>query len=76
MDAPDRGALMFVRFVAVSGIGMSLIEIALEFAQFKYRGTPVNFFSVAFWIIAALLGVVVLVKARAVAGWISEKLDL
>jgi len=31
---------------------------------------------VAFWIIAVFFGVVVLVKARAVADWISEKLDL
>jgi Ni/Fe-hydrogenase subunit HybB-like protein len=76
MDAPNRGALMLVRFVATCGIGMSLVEIALAEVQFKYRGIPVNFLSVAFWIVVALAGIVVLIKAVAVADWISEKLDL
>ncbi len=76
MDAPNRGALMLVRFIAACGIGMSLVEIALMMVLFQYRGTPINFFYVALWLTLSLISVVVLIKAKAIAGWISEKLDL
>ncbi len=67
---------MLVRFIAACGIGMGVIEIALAELQFKYRGTPINLFYVALWIILMLIGVVLLIKARAIADWISDKLDL
>jgi hypothetical protein len=75
MDAPNRGALMFVRFVAAGFMGMSVVEIALDWAEFKFRQVPVNIPLAALWIILFLVGVVILIKARAVADWISEKLE-
>lgn len=67
---------MLVRFVAASGIGMSVIEIALAGVQFKYRGTPVNYCYVIFWLILSLICIIILIKAKAVADWISDKLDM
>jgi len=75
MDASNRGALMFVRFVAASLMGMSALELALYWAEFKFRQVPVNILFAALWGISFLAGIVVLVKAKAVANWISDKLE-
>ena len=66
---------MFVRFVAACVMGMSVVEIALDWAEFKFRQVPFNIPHTALWIIVFLVGVVVLIKAQAVADWISEKLE-
>jgi hypothetical protein len=76
MESPQRGALMLVRFVAACAMSMSVIELALGFAEFKFRGTPVNVFIAALWGILFLIGVVILVKAKSIAEWISDKMDL
>jgi hypothetical protein len=75
MDAQLRGALMFVRFVAAIFMGMSVVELSLYWAEHKFRQMPVDFFFSALWVILFLAGVVILIKARAVANWISDKLD-
>jgi hypothetical protein len=75
MDAPPRGALMFVRFVAACFMGMSVVELALYWAEYKFRQIPVNALFSALWIILFLAGVVILIKAKAVADWISDKLE-
>ena len=66
---------MFVRFVAACFMGMSVVEIVLDWAEFKFRQVPFNIPLTVLWIIVFLAGVVVLIKARAVADWISEKLE-
>jgi hypothetical protein len=76
MESPQRGALMLVRFVAASAMGMSVVELTLEFMELKFRGVPINIFTIACWGILFLAGIVILVKAKAVAKWISDKLDL
>ena len=75
MDAPDRGALMLVRFIAVSLMGVTVVEIALYWAVSSAHHTPLQTFPCVLKSIPAVLGVVVLIKARAVAEWISNKLD-
>ena len=66
---------MFVRFVAAIFMGMSVVELSLYWAEYKFRQMPVDFFFSALWVILFLAGVVILIKARAVANWISDKLD-
>jgi hypothetical protein len=86
MDAPERGALMFVRFIAVSLIGITVVEIALYLAvsevhepgivNHPYHPPPIKIFPYLLRSVPALLGVVILIKAKSIAEWISDKLEL
>ena len=66
---------MFVRFLAACVMGMSVVELTLAWAEYKFRHVPINPFFSALWVILFLAGVVVLIKAKAVANWISDKLE-
>ena len=66
---------MFVRFIAACLMGMSVVEVGLYWAEYKFRNTPVNVFLSGLWVVLFLAGVVVLIKAKAIAEWISDKLD-
>jgi hypothetical protein len=75
MDAPDRGALMLVRFTALSLVGISVVELALYWVVSSAHHTPMQTFPCILKSISGVLGVVILIKAKAVAEWISDKLD-
>ena len=75
MDAPDRKALMLVRFIAVSLMGVTVVDLGLYWAMSASHHTPMETFPCVLKSIPAVLGIVTLVKARAVAEWISNKLD-
>jgi hypothetical protein len=75
MDAPNRGALMLVRFVAAALIGYAVVELALYWVISQHDHTPMKNFSCVLKSIPAALGIVVLIKARAIAEWISNKMD-
>ena len=75
MDASRRGALLLVRFTAACLMGVSMVELALNWAEFKFRQMPVNIPLAALWGILFLVGVAVLIKARSIADWISDKLE-
>jgi hypothetical protein len=84
MDAPERGALMLVRFIAVSLIGITVVEIALYWVvngdhggivNHPYHPPPIKIFPYVLRSVPALLGVVILIKAKTLAEWISNKLD-
>jgi hypothetical protein len=75
MDAPDRGALMLVRFIAVSLICVSLAELTLYWVIAQHNHAPVGIFPCILKSIPAVAGIVILIKARAIAEWISNKLD-
>jgi len=66
---------MLVRFIAVSLIGVSVVELALYWVISSSHRTPVETFPCILKSIPAVLGVVILIKAKAVAEWISNKLD-
>jgi len=76
MDAPERGALMLVRFIAATLIGWALVEIALYLVICRHNQTPVKAFPCLIKSLPLLIGLVVLIKAKALAQWVSEKLDL
>jgi hypothetical protein len=75
MDAPDRGALMLVRFIGVSLICVTLVELTLYWVIAQHNHTPVGIFPCILKSIPAVAGVVMLVRAKAIAEWISNKLD-
>jgi hypothetical protein len=75
MDAPDRGALMLVRFIGVSLICVTLVELTLYWVIAQHNHTPVGIFTCFLKSIPAVVGIVTLVKAKAIAEWISNKLD-
>ena len=75
MDAPDRGALMLVRFIALSLIGVTLVNLALYWVVSQHNHSGMTIFPCVLKSIPAVIGLVVLIRARAIAGWISNKLD-
>lgn len=66
---------MLVRFIAVSLMGVSVVEIALYWVVCSSHHAPMETFPCVLKSIPAVLGIVILIKARAVAEWISNKLD-
>jgi len=66
---------MLVRFTAVSLIGITAVELALYWVVSSSHHTPMETFPCVLKSIPAVLGIVILIKAKAVAEWISNKLD-
>src|SRR5271169_4365823 len=75
MDAPERGALMLVRFTAVSLIGISIVEIALYWVVSQHNNTRMQIFHCVLKSIPLVLGIVALIKSKSLAQWVSDKLD-
>jgi hypothetical protein len=75
MDAPERGALMLIRVVAAALIGWAIVDIALYCALQQHKNLPVEIFPCILKSISAIVGIAVLIKAKSIAEWISEKLD-
>lgn len=66
---------MLVRFIAVALLGWTVIELSLYWAESHFHGTPIPVVSCILQCIPFVLGVVVLIKSKALAAWISEKLE-
>jgi hypothetical protein len=77
MDAPLRGALNFVRLVAGCFIVIGLLDTGLYLTQcFEPKHpAPVKVLPMVLNSIPFLIGVAVLIKAKAIAQWISDKLE-
>ena len=75
MEAPERGALMLVRFVAATLIGWTMVDLALYWVIAQHNHTRMEIFPCILKSIPAVLGIVMLIKARVLAEWISDKLD-
>ena len=75
MDAPDRGALMLVRFIGISLLAVTLVNLALYWVVTQHSHTEMTIFPCLLKSIPAVIGVILLVKAKAVAEWISDKMD-
>ena len=75
MDAPERGALMFVRFTAAGFVGLSLLELGLYIGECFVHHQPIHILHGVLLFIPFVLGIVIFARARAVADWISNKLD-
>jgi hypothetical protein len=75
MDAPDRGALMLVRFIAISLLAVTLVDLTLYWVVAQHNHTEMTIFPCVLKSIPAVIGLALLLKARAVAQWISDKMD-
>jgi hypothetical protein len=77
MDAPSRGALMLVRLVAVCIIVIGLLDVGLYLTQcFEPRHrTAVRLFPILTNSIPVFIGIIILVKAKAIAEWVMDKLE-
>ena len=67
---------MLVRFVAIALIGLAVADFALYWLVCNHRNAPLEILPCAGKSLPFLVGVVMLVKSRALAEWVSEKLDL
>ena len=67
---------MFVRFLACALMGWAVVEVALYLAVCHHKKLPVEIFPCVIKSIPLVIGLVMLVKARALAEWIADKLDL
>jgi hypothetical protein len=77
MDAPERGGLTLVRLIGVMLIVATILELGLYWAKCSIpeHKVPVEVIPVVLRLIPAVLGVAALIKARALAEWISNILD-
>jgi hypothetical protein len=75
MDASERGALMLVCSIAISLIGFSLAELAVTLAVDFNSKIPVEVLPCALKSLPAVAGIVMLIKARAIAEWLNDLLD-
>ena len=66
---------MLVRFVAVAIIGLSLLMEGLYVAGNLVRHLAVGKIRCALLAIPLVLGIVILVRSKAVAEWLSDKLE-
>jgi hypothetical protein len=76
MDASQRGALMLVRFVAIAIIGVSLLMAGLYVADNLVRHVAIGKVHCALLTVPLVLGIAMLARSRAVAEWLSQKLDM
>ena len=80
MESSERGALGLVRLVAAGVILVGLLDAGLYFTQyFAFSSThqhspapPLNVIRVILDCIPVIIGIVMLVKARAIAEWLSD----
>jgi len=77
MDAPLRGALNFVRLVAACLMVLGLLDTGLYLGQcFEPKHpSPVKILPIVLNSIPFVIGVVILIRAKAAAQWINDKLE-
>ena len=66
---------MLVRFIGVALIGWAVAEIALYWAVCSHNAKPMEIIPLVLKSLPFIAGVVVLIKARALAEWVSDFLD-
>ena len=67
---------MLVRFVAVALIGWSIVENALYVALSHHQKIPVELLPCIVRSLPFLVGLAMIIKARAIAQWLADTLDL
>ena len=67
---------MLVRFIAVALIGWAVIENALYVALSHHQGAPIQLLPCLIRSLPFLVGLVMIIKARAIAQWLADTLDL
>jgi hypothetical protein len=78
MEAPERGALNLVRIIGVMLVVATILELGFYWAECAFhKPEPLHAekLPILYRLIPAVLGFVVLIKARGIAEWISDQLD-
>jgi len=75
MDAPPRGALILVRFVAAGLIGLGCLDSGLYIVDCLVRHQTILPWRAMLELVPFFVGIPLLIKSRVVADWISEILD-
>jgi len=75
MTPSERGALRFVRFTAACIFGLGLLEVLLNIADARAHHRPVEIIPCVAWAVVSVVSLVVLIRSRAIAEWISDWLD-
>jgi hypothetical protein len=87
MESSQRGALGLVRLVAICLIALGLLDAVMCFTQYltpyfqmhnhvqTQRPAPLNIFRVILDSLPIIAGIVVLIKAKAVAEWLADLIE-
>jgi hypothetical protein len=75
MDASERGAMMLVCSVAIGLIGTGLVEMALTLTLDHQNNLPVEILPCVLKSLPTVAGIVILIKARAIAEWVDSLFD-
>ena len=67
---------MLVRFIAAALIGWALAELALYLVVCHHKNLPVEIVPSVVKSLPFVGGVVMLIKSKALAEWLSDRLDL
>ena len=67
---------MLVRIVALALIGWAVAELGLYWAICHQHNQPAEVVKILFKSLPLLAGILMLIKARAIAEWLSDLLDL
>lgn len=67
---------MLVRFIAAALIGWALIELTLYWAVCRHNQQPAQLVPCLVRLLPLFLGLIALIKAKSLAAWLSDKLDL
>ena len=76
MADPERGVLHLVRIIAVTFLGAGVISVVLYFLECSAHHQPVGPAMVLLHTWPGVVGIICLIKARALAAWLSDLLDL
>lgn len=66
---------MLVRFLALALIGWTLVEITLYVVVYRHKNLPLEMMPLFLRSLPAFVGIIFLIKARALAEWLSNILD-
>ena len=66
---------MLVRFIAAFFLGWAILELSLYWVVCDHDHTPMKVFPCLMKSLPALVGIIMLIKAKALAEWISNILD-
>jgi hypothetical protein len=75
MDAPQRGALMLIRLIAVALIGWTVLELSFYVLDSRFHDHPVPILACVLWSLPFITGIIGLIKAKALAAWIADMLE-
>ena len=63
---------MLVRFIAACLIAASVIEVLLDYVVSAQKHSPMQLYPIVLDSIPAVIGIVILIKSRALAEWIAD----